>query len=243
MDQHDFYKDLYDRSLTERTEINNSLATPIGILTALLAGLYFCSTTFNYEDKGWLVVLFMALAGLSAILLLVAIFFLGLAFSDFLADRQYFTLNDAQRLDDYHTQLVNYYVTQPPTLPDTPESMAGKEFERYLRQELIRNAHMNQQVNRRKTAFLFQSHKFMIYAIVSLALLLIPFGIDFGLNRGTDKVQQVMIGKPIPVDLTLRYQKDTTIRLPLIFKKHGEFRKKRGKTDTTTVADHPGGQR
>ena len=40
-----------------------------------------------------------------------------------------------------------------------------------------------------------------------------PFGIDFGQNKGIDKIQQVSIKSgTLPIDLTLKY-KDTTVRL------------------------------
>jgi len=213
MNQEDFYKIQYDKSLSERTEINNSLSTPIGILTALLAGLYFCVTNFNYSDNYRLVTVFSGIAVVSAALLGVAIVYLVLAFADFKKNRDYLSLNDSDQLDQYYKNLISFYENQPSSTPSTLESQAKKDFDEYLLAELIRNASNNQRINRIKTALLFQSHKFMIYGLISLSLLIIPFGIDLGINRGKDKVQKIEIDQDFPINLKLKYQKDTTIRL------------------------------
>jgi hypothetical protein len=140
MDQESFYKDQYDKSLTVRTEINSSLSTPIGILTALLAGLYFCATNFDYNDARWLTCLFMAVAFLSSGLLIVAIVYLILAFADFLDGRSYIYLNDADRLNEYYESLIASYRSSPPRAPATAESQAKADYDEYILEELIRNA-------------------------------------------------------------------------------------------------------
>jgi hypothetical protein len=239
MEQEAFYKDQYDKSLAVRMEINGSLSTPIGVLTALLAGMYFCATNFDYNDDAILSVVFTGIALASATLLITAIINLVLTFADFLQGRNYLILNDADVLDRYYTGLVGFYTNKPPTTPATIESKAKKDFDDYILAELIRNAANNQRINRVKTALLFQSHKFMIYALISLSLLIVPFGIDFGHNRGKDKVQKVKIDQALPVDLTIKYQKDTMEHLYIKSTDHGQATTKHSKTDTTAVARHP----
>jgi hypothetical protein len=157
MDQEDFYKDQYDKSLSVRAEINGSLSTPIGIITALLAGLYFCATNFDYNDDVWLSIIFVVIAISSAILLGVAIIYLILSFSDFLDDHRYFYLNDADTLAQYYSDLIDFYTNNPPTAPSTIEAHAKKDFDSYLKAELIRNAANNQRTNRIKTACFFRA--------------------------------------------------------------------------------------
>jgi hypothetical protein len=238
MDQESFYKDQYDKSLAGRTDINSSISTPIGILTALLAGLYFCATNFDYNDAKWLTSFFMAVALLSSALLLVAIIYLILAFADFLKDRSYIYLNDADVLDAYYESLIASYTQSPPATPATAEGQAKADFDEYLLGELIRNAANNQRINRIKTALLFQSHKFMIYAIIAISLLIIPFAIDFGRNKGKDKVQRVKIEQALPVDLTIKYQKDTSIRLTIKPNDHGQANTKHHQTHPAAIPGH-----
>jgi hypothetical protein len=45
-------------------------------------------------------------------------------------------------------------------------------------------------------------------------LLIIPFGIDFGISKGKGKVEKVKIDSAIPVNLNIKY-KDTVERLNL----------------------------
>ncbi|MCZ4222957.1 hypothetical protein [Pedobacter rhodius] len=222
MNPEEFYKGQYDKSLAERTEINNSLSTPIGILTALLAGLYFCSTNFSYNCNPGLLWTFIIIAIISSVLLIVAIIYLILVFADFLKGRDYISLNDSDLLNKYYVDLVNFYNNQPGAISSEVLIRSKKEFDEYLLAELIRNSANNQRINRIKTALLFQSHKFMIYGLIFLSLLIVPFGIDFGKNRGKDKVQKVKIEQVIPIDLNIKYNKDTIIRLLLKPTDHGK---------------------
>ena len=106
MVQEEFYKGQYDKSLAERIEINNSLSTPIGILTALLAGLYFCATSFSYECQRPLLYAFVFLAVASALLLIISIIYLILVFAEFPASVGYINLNDSDFLDQYYQDLI-----------------------------------------------------------------------------------------------------------------------------------------
>jgi len=238
MDRESFYKDQYDKSLSTRTEINSSLSTPIGILTALLAGLYFCATNFDYDDDRWLTKVFLGVGVIATGLVITAIIYLILAFADFLRGRRYININDAAVLDEYYTDLLDFYDTNPPPAPNTPEDQAKSDFDAYLLAELVRNASTNQRINRIKTALLFQSHKFMIYGIIALSLLIVPFGIDFGHNRGKDKVQHVKLDQELPVNLTIKYQKDTTERLLIKLKDHGKARTDQNKANTAAKSCH-----
>lgn len=236
MDQEAFYKDQYDKSLAERTEINGSLSTPIGILTALLAGLYFCVTNFDYTDNQNLTKYFGALAILTSGLLLTSIVYLILAFADFLKSRKYYTINDAEVLNDFYTNSIAYYAQNPPPAPETPESQAEKDFDAYILGEYVRNATINRQTSRVKTALLFQSHKFMIYAIISLSLLIIPFGIDFARNKDKEKVQKIKIDQELPVEISLKFPKDTTLHIKIKPRRHGKAHCL--KTHAAAIPDH-----
>jgi hypothetical protein len=77
----------------------------------------------------------------------------------------------------------------------------------------------------------------MIYALISLGLLIFPFGIDFGMNKGKDKVQKVKIDSVIPVNMAIKYKKDTTERLNIKPTDHGKA--EHSKTNATTITPHP----
>lgn len=51
MNQLEFYKEQYFKELETKDSIENSLATPIGITTGLIAGLFYLVTNFEYDFK------------------------------------------------------------------------------------------------------------------------------------------------------------------------------------------------
>jgi len=186
MEQEAFYKDQYDKTLDRKNEINTSLSTPIGILTALLAGLYFASTNFDFRDDKFLSVCFIIISVISIVLLGKSIYHLVRAFSDFLNGYDYAYLNDTDVLDGYYHGLVAFYQSQPNANLVGGISEAKKEFDEYILKEYIKSAGINQKNNKSKTFQRFQCHQYMIYALIALSLLIIPFGIDFGINIGKD---------------------------------------------------------
>ncbi|NCD67877.1 MULTISPECIES: hypothetical protein [Mucilaginibacter] len=235
MEQEAFYKDQYDKTLDRKNEINTSLSTPIGILTALLAGLYFASTNFDFSDNKFLSISFIVISVVSICLLGKSIYHLIRAFSDFHNGYDYAYLNDTDVLDAYYQGLVNFYQSQPNSTLAGSIAEAKKEFDAYLLQELIKSAGINQKNNKSKIFQRFQCHQYMIYALIALSLLIIPFGIDFGVNKGKDKVQRVKIDSVIPVNLNIKY-KDTVERLNI--KTHCNGRSK--KTNTSTNSNDKG---
>ncbi|MGZ3756487.1 MAG: hypothetical protein ACXVAY_21210 [Mucilaginibacter sp.] len=238
MEQEVFYKDQYDKALDRKNEINSSLSTPIGILTALVAGLFYATTNFDFTDNR-ILSFFYALIGMSSFLLLSkSIFHLVKALSDLHEGYDYAYLADTDDLDNYYTGLVNFYESQPGATQSAALQDAKKEFDAYLLSELIKSAGINQKNNKSKMFQRFQCHQYMIYAFISLSLLIIPFGIDFGVNKGKDKIQKVKIESVIPVDLNIKY-KDTTERLNIKPKNNG---KRSEKTNTSANSNDKRGR-
>lgn len=231
MEQEVFYKDQYDKSLDRKNEINSSLSTPIGILTALVAGLFYATTTFDFSDRLMLTIIFAVIGGGSLALLSKSIFHLVKALSDLHDGYDYAYLADTDDLNNYYSGLLDFYNNQPGAAPESARQSAQNEFDAYLLSELIKSAGINQKNNKAKMFQRFKCHQFMIFAFISLSLLIIPFGIDFGINKGKDKIQKVKIESVIPVNLNIKC-KDTCERLSI--KTSGNGKANRSKTDTTT---------
>src|SRR5271166_1667886 len=106
MEQETFYKDQYDRTLDRKNEINTSLSTPIGILTALIASLFYTCTNFNFDDNLILSIIFSIMCMASTWLLGRSIYHLISAFSDFQNGYDYAYLNDTDVLNKYYKGLV-----------------------------------------------------------------------------------------------------------------------------------------
>jgi hypothetical protein len=198
MEREAFYKDQYDKSLDRKSEINCSLSTPIGILTALVAGLFYATTSFDFSDNIALAIIF-GIIGISSLCLLgKSIFHLVKALSDLHEGYDYAYLADTDVLDNYYTRLLSFYNSQPGVTPAGAVQSTQKEFDDYLLSELIKSAGINQKNNKSKMFQRFKCHQFMIFAFISLSLLIIPFGIDFANNKGKDKIQKIKIVAGIP---------------------------------------------
>jgi len=212
MEQEAFYKDQYDRSLDRKSEINSSLSTPIGILSALVAGLLYAASNFEYEAHSVLTGTFIVFGVLSLCALVVSIYHLTTALSDNHRGYEYAYLPDAKDLDAYHAGLLAFYQAQPNLTATQAAKQAQEEFEGYVTGLLINGADNNQKRNKTKTAHRFQCHRYMILAFIFLSLLIIPFGINFGINKGKEKVQQVKINGSVPLHVkidTIAYVKAT----------------------------------
>jgi hypothetical protein len=239
MEQEAFYKDQYDKSLDRKNEINSSLSTPIGILTALVAGLFYCTTTFDFSDRPTLTIIFAIIGAVSLVLLSKSIFHLVKALSDLHEGYDYAYLADTDDLDKYYTGLLNFYNNQPRATPASARQSAQNEFDAYLVSELIKSAGINQKNNKAKMFQRFKCHQFMIFAFISLSLLIIPFGIDFGITKGKDKIQKVKIESVIQVNLNIKCQ-DTPE--PLNIKTPGNGKANRRKTNTAADSNDQGGR-
>jgi hypothetical protein len=193
MEQEAFYKDQYDKSLDRKNEINSSLSTPIGILTALVAGLFYATTSFDFADNFTLTVIFGIIGACSLCLLSKSIYHLVKALSDLHEGYDYAYLADADVLNNYYTGLLSFYNSQPGATPAASLHAAQKDFDEYLLSELIKSAGINQKNNKSKMYQRFKCHQFMIFAFISLSLLIITFGIDFANNKGKDKIQKIKI--------------------------------------------------
>jgi len=197
-----FYKDQYDKALDKKNEINTSLATPIGILTALIGSLFYATSNFNFLGPSLLTITFSLFALISIILLGISIYRLIRAFSDFHNGLEYGYLNDTDVLDNYYKTLIRFNTDRSISTIASVQHRSKDEFDQYILSELIRNTGINQRKNRKKIFHRFHCHQYIIYALISLSLLVIPFGIDYCNNK--DRVQKVKIESPISLQVILK---------------------------------------
>jgi ribosomal protein L12E/L44/L45/RPP1/RPP2 len=195
MDYFEFYKDQYHKEIDRKNEISNSLSTPIGIISTLVAGLFYILTTFDFSLNPILTAVFVILVIVSLIFLGISIYHLIKAFSDFHNGFKYAYLNNSDVLDNYHKALKSYYKQTKTT--DTSDA----EFNEYLLTELIKTTSINQKNNDSKIYHRFVCNKYMINTFLTICLLLIAFGIDYGLQNTKQKIQKVEIDSTLNVNL------------------------------------------
>ena len=194
MDNLEFYKEQYYKEIERKNDISNSLATPIGIISALVAGLFYSLTSFNFTLNAILVVVFI-LTLIVILFLSISIFHLIKAFSDIQNGFNYAYLIDTDDLDKYHKELKEYYKQTNTT------DISDEEFKDYVLSELIKSTGINQKNNKSKIKHRYLCHKYMIRAFLTMCILTISFGINFGLQNTKQKIQKVEIDSTLNINL------------------------------------------
>jgi len=105
----EYYKENYYRELNIKSEINNSLSLPIGIISGIIAGMFYLFSNFDFRYAGLLNAIFILFLSLDFIFLIISIYYLIKAYSDFPKGYEYALLPDTNEIDLYETQLKTYY--------------------------------------------------------------------------------------------------------------------------------------
>lgn len=195
MDNLEFYKEQYYKEIERKNDISNSLATPIGIISALVAGLFYSLTSFDFSSNAILVVAFILTLIVVLYFLSISIFHLIKAFSDFHNGFNYAYLIDTDDLDKYHKQLKEYYRQTNTT------DISDAEFKDYVLSELIKSTGINQKNNKSKIKHRYLCHKYMINTFLTMCILTILFGINFGLQNTKQRIQKVEIDSTLNIKL------------------------------------------
>jgi hypothetical protein len=164
----EFYKEFYFKELDVRNEINNSLSLPIGLISGLVAGVFYLLTNFDCKCSTWLTVLFGAAIIAALIFLVVSIYHLIKAYSDFPKGYDYNVLPDINDIEDYRQQLTLFYDDI------TSTEMVDKEMSDYILSEMISNTGGNQKNNKRKMKYRYNCEKYLITSFIMVCISL-PF--------------------------------------------------------------------
>lgn len=174
-DFNDFYKDYYDKTIERKNEINNSMAIPIGIITALITSFFYVLTNFDFRINVYLSCIFAVVVFISLWFFVCSVYYMIKAFSNFHNGYSYAYLDRIDSLNEYDEQLVRYYKF----LPDSNVEKANVESSEHITKLLIYCGSVNHSNNERKDFQKYSCQKFMIYSIVSIIILLLIFYVNF----------------------------------------------------------------
>ena len=174
MKSFEFYKELYHKENERRQEVLNSMNIPIAVITAIASATYYFITTFDYNTEPFLKAIFVGLIFLSIISLLLSIYFLIRAFSDFTKGYEYTGIPYVKELFDWHSDLENYYTSIGQNI-----STADQHFENFLIENMVKHIDHNMYINDKKHGFIYKSKKFLVLSIVFSLIILVPFGYNF----------------------------------------------------------------
>jgi len=177
MDIGTFYKELYFKENDRRQEVLNALNIPIAVITGLSTANYLFITTFNYSMNDILNYVFVIMVSLTMLSLIMAIFFLIKAFSDFSKGYEYQGLPYPGELYKWHNQLKDY--NQQYGLTDNSD----EKFENTILEKFLACTDHNTYVNDKKHGYIYNSKKFLVTSLILSLLILFPFGYNY-FNKG-----------------------------------------------------------
>lgn len=180
MDIFEHFKNTYHKEVERRATLNGELTIPIGLITVLATGIFYYLTNFDFSNNRLVTVLFVILLLAGSVLLGAAVYFLLESYNITHAGQQneydYLAYPDEQR--KYYNDLKAVYI-KAGNDDETSETEANKEFEKYLLDNYINATTKNTRLNDTRSAHLFTSKRFILWALIVLIVAFIPFGVNF----------------------------------------------------------------
>lgn len=204
----EFYKENYFKELDKRNEINNSLSLPIGLITAIVAGIFYLLTNFDYKYSLFLALIFSATILISLCFLIISVYHLIKAYSDFPKAYYYAILPDTNEIENYYQELKKFYSSNT-SVTDTSE----QEVENHILTEMIKNTGENQKNNKRKSKFRYDCEYYLIATLISICLVLPFFGINYAYKPNNKEPIEVKIIYPQNVNLNSEENRNFVISL------------------------------
>lgn len=222
MDRFEFYKELYFKELERKENLNNSLSTPITLITGGIVVIYFFLSVFDFTISVWLSITFILLLSANSIVLIFSSFFLASAYAKvipFSKPYGYLYMADPISLEDYYKSLIEYY--QKIGQKDHLEEISGKDLETHVNELLCEYTKSNSEQNDRKTLKMTRSKRCIMIGFFCMLITTIPLSIniiikDFN-NHGNfssfiinmsdkdkktetpkEQVEPVKVEKPVP---------------------------------------------
>ncbi|MFT3824886.1 MAG: hypothetical protein QM731_13265 [Chitinophagaceae bacterium] len=196
MNRFDYYKDVYFRELDKKDAINNSLSLPIGLITALIASVFYLLSNFDYKFSYPISGVFLLLVIIAVIQLAISIYHLIKSYNGFPDKYNYLLLPDNDVVEKYYADLKAYYAT-------TGVDNSDKDLEEYLVKEMAKNTGENQRNNLRKTKFSYNCEKFLIRSLIFIIISLPFFVYDYSMKTDKKEATEVHITNPSVSDIHL----------------------------------------
>ncbi len=176
MNDLEFYLNWYNKEAERRTDLDNSLSIPIGILTVTFGADFYLLVQYNFNCSNLLInLLLVTLIGISFIASCITSFFLFDSYHHFFKGYTYKAFPFATELHKHKLHLVDYYKQYAASFPN----VTGEEkFEEYLITKLTEYLDTNAYINDKKSKAIHLAKGYILIAILSLVLAVVPFIIN-----------------------------------------------------------------
>lgn len=185
INRNDFLKEWYYKEEERRNNLDNSLNIPIGILTALVAGIYYLLSRYNYlEDHLFFKITFIIIILVTIIFWIVSIYFVLLSYNRMYKGFDYKTFPSAKFIKNEYDVLKEYYEQNKDDLglEITVDLLVDNNIEEILC-ECVEN---NTNNNDNKAYFLYKSKIHLINCIISIFIAVIFFSINYIVHEKED---------------------------------------------------------
>ena len=167
----DFYKELYFREFDDRNNLNDAISLPISIISALLAGVFYLVTSFDFsKDLSADNIFFLIPLTICVLLTYGSIYYLILSYTSFRGKYDFIGLPYAEELNKYNIKLT----TQSMKKNNSSEE-GEKAFEEYLLKKYVEYADRNTRVNDKRRGLFLRSKRMLIFGIIAISVSFIPF--------------------------------------------------------------------
>ena len=197
MNREEFYKELYFKEFERKRELNNSLQIPIGILSGLIAALYFLITKFDYKYSCLNSMIFGIIIIAAIVFLSISAFHLIKALANFHDGYPYAYLADSKDLHKFYKELKEYYEAIG------EEGKTELEFCEYVLEEMIKNTDKNQKNNKSKSYHRYKCQSHLVNSFLLISISLFPFGFNIAMKP---KIKEI-----VPVEIKSKINSDELI--------------------------------
>lgn len=191
MGRYEFYKEAYYQELSRKDVLEDALNIPLGIISAVIAALYYFFSSYDYHLEGGLEfvlkILFLVLMTGSVLFILSAIYFLAQSYNNGLKGHPYKYVDKFEDINTYYNNLKNYHAQN-----QTPNQLQS-DFEDFLGENFMIAVTNNVFQNQTKTAYLHKAKVNLVRSIIVIGLAAVFFGCNYYEKDNSEPVHKVQI--------------------------------------------------
>lgn len=196
MDKIILYREIYYREIERKNDLEKSLVLPAGLITALCTALFYFITKFNFSCCLWLRILFVILTCLATGCIGVTIYYLFKAYNNFTFGYEYHYIPYCGFIEEYYIDLIDYYSKRHKQKMIVMRK-TEERFKKYFIDQYIEKSDENMYNNDMKQSYLYRARVFLIFSLISIFLLVIPYGLNY--YNYSNSMRKVIIVNPIRI--------------------------------------------
>lgn len=174
-----FLLEWYYKEDERKYALDNSLNIPIGILTALVAGIYYLITKYNYLVENLIYkVIFIILISITVFFWIISIIYILLSYNNMYKGYSYdylpctdFVKKEEENLKPYYEQHKTYLTENNITIEELIENNVNEVLSDCINKNMINND--------RKANYLYLSKIYLINCVVTIFVTGIFFSINY----------------------------------------------------------------